>query len=63
MSEVKEILERLGTLEAALDQMVRVGTVTSLNEQAGMVRVEFADADADGAALISYELPVMNQKP
>lgn len=43
-------------------QTVRVGVVSSLNPKNGTVRVEFSDADHDGTALVSDELPVLTRK-
>jgi phage baseplate assembly protein V len=53
-----DIEQRVIELEARLNQLVRVGTVESVNVDDGTVRVSMADADG----IISYSLPVLVPK-
>lgn len=52
------MMRRIDRLESKLDQMVRVGTVTAVLADTGMVRVSVKDADA----LVSFTLPVLFSK-
>lgn len=62
MTGIPKLMAKIGELFSALTQMVRVGTVSSVNEKNGTVRVLFGDADANGKPLISDELPVLTRK-
>jgi len=53
-----ELERRIIELESRVNQMVRVGTVSSLDAGAGTVRVLCPDADS----LVSYSLPVLVHK-
>ena len=55
---VQEFLERLGGLEALVRQLVRVGTVASVNDTAGTCRVTLPDADN----MQTYDLRVIQRK-
>ena len=62
MTGIPKLMAKIGEIFSALTQMVRVGTVSSVNEKNGTVRVLFGDADANGKPLISDELPVLTRK-
>lgn len=55
MSSLAELERRIQQLEARQANSVRVGTVTAIMPEKGMVRVEFGDR----GQLVSYELPVV----
>jgi len=55
---LSEINRRISELEQRLQKIVRIGRVTSLLPDRGMVRVKTADADE----LVTYELPVLFPK-
>ena len=62
MTGIPKLMAKIGEIFSALTQMVRVGTVSSVNEKNGTVRILFGDADANGKPLLSDELPVLTRK-
>lgn len=55
---IQELEQRVEALETIINQMVRQGVVTSVNEEAATVRVRMPDADDT----VSKELPVLFRK-
>ena len=52
-----EMIERLRDLESIVANLFRVGTVSSINEEAATARVTFSDRDN----VVSYDLPVITK--
>ncbi|WP_419783462.1 phage baseplate assembly protein V [Maridesulfovibrio sp.] len=62
MTGIPGLMQKISELFSALTQIIRVGTVASVNADNGTVRVKFSDADANGKPLISDELAVLFRK-
>lgn len=52
---MQELIERITQLESQISNLMRVGTVSSINESNETARVTFSERDN----LVSYDLPVM----